>query len=212
MPVQTATKLALYNGALRRLGSRELASLTEAREPRRVLDGVWGAANEIVLRALEAGDWNFAIRAVMGTASASVEPPFGLAYAFEKPSDLRRLLTLCSDEAFSTPLTDREYVDEADYWFSDLDTIYVRYISDDGAYGLNDAGWSEAFKDYLECDLAARACERITNSGAKRDLLERDRARALKTAKANDAMAEGVKFPPRGSWALARGGARSRLA
>jgi hypothetical protein len=35
------------------------------------------------------------------------------------------------DEFMRTPLTD--YADEAGYWFSDYDTIYVRYVSDDAA-------------------------------------------------------------------------------
>ena len=39
MAITNSDRLDVYNGALRRLGSRRLASLTENREPRRVLDG-----------------------------------------------------------------------------------------------------------------------------------------------------------------------------
>ncbi len=206
MAVTDSTKLAIYNGALRRLGSRKLASLTENREPRRVMDDIWGAASEVVNAALERGEWNFAIRTVQGGYSTSVTPPFGLSRAFDKPYDIRRLISLSSDPYFKKPLTDGEYVDEAGHWFTDVDVIYVRYVSDDPDYGLNGAKWSEAFKEYLECKMAWEACERITNSAGKKDRLDRDMRIALKTAKSHDAMAEGVKFPPRGSWVRARGG------
>lgn len=215
MAVPSDIKLALYNGALQRLGSRELASLSENREPRRVLDRIWGAANEIVLRALEAGEWNFAIRTVEGIYSPSIEPGFGFARAYDKPDDCRRLAALSADPYFRVPLTNDQYADEAGYWFTDHEQLFIRYVSDDGSYGLNAAGWPEMFKDYLECDLAWRACERITNSASKKQEIERARAAALKGAKSHDAMQEGVKFPPQGSWAAARGGMgrreRSRL-
>lgn len=210
MTVSSDVKLALYNGALRRLGSRELASLTENREPRRVLDGIWGSTDRVVKKALEKGEWNFAIRTVEGIYSTTVEPDFGFRRAYDKPDDVRRLAALSADEYFSRPLINAQYVDEAGYWFTDLDTLFVRYVSDNSAYGLNSAAWPEAFKEYIECDLAWEACERITNATAKRDRVERDRMNALKSAKSNDAMAEGVKFLPHGSWARARRGAWGR--
>lgn len=209
MAVTDETKLAIYNGALRRLGSRKLASLTEKREPRRVLDDIWGSASEVVLAALERGEWNFAIRTVEGIYSTSVEPPFGFRRAFDKPDDMRRLAALSASPYFKPPLTNDQYTDEAGYWFTDHDVIYVRYVSDDPDYGMNGSLWSEAFKEYLECKMAWEACERITNSTAQQDRLGRDMRETLKTAKSHDAMGEGVKFPPQGSWLRARGG-RSR--
>lgn len=206
MAISSEVKLALYNGALRRLGSRELASLTENREPRRVLDGIWGGSDRVVKKALEKGEWNFAIRTVEGTYSSTVEPDFGFRRAYDKPTDMRRLAALSADEYFGRPLVNAQYVDEAGYWFTDLDVLYVRYISDNTDYGLNSAAWPEAFKEYIECDLAWEACERITNATAKRDRIERDRMNALKSAKSNDAMAEGVKFLPHGSWSSSRSG------
>lgn len=209
MAVTDATKLAIYNGALRRLGSRKLASLAENREPRRVMDDIWGASSEVVYSALERGEWNFAIRTVEGVYSTSVEPPFGFRRAFDKPDDMRRLAALSAEPYFRTPLTNGQYVDEAGYWFTDHDVIYVRYVSDHSDYGLNGSLWTEAFKEYLECKMAWEACERITNSTAGQDRLERDMRESLKVAKSHDAMNEGIKFPPRGSWSRARGG-RSR--
>lgn len=207
MAIDGADKLAIYNGALRRLGSRELAALTENREPRRVLDGAWGS-DGLVRNALERGEWNFALRSVEGAYSASIQPSFGFMRAFDKPDDFVRLASISSDEYFRHTLTDSEYVDEAGFWFTDQDVIFIRFVSDGGEYGFNSAAWPEAFRDYLECDLAWLTCERLTNATGKRDRLERDRMNALKAAKSHDAMAEGVKFLRSGSWVKARAGYR----
>lgn len=206
MAVSSDVKLAIYNGALRRLGSRSLASLTENREPRRVLDDVWGDANNVVKLALERGEWNFAIRSVEGDYSPSVEPGFGFRRAFDKPTDFRRLAALSANEYFKPPLTNDDYMDEGGYWFTDQDVLYIRYVSSDGDYGLNSGLWPEIFKTYLECYLAAEACERITNSTNKVMINERAAKDALRDAKSHDAMNEGVKFMPGGSWSGARGG------
>lgn len=206
MAITDAIKLTIYNGALQRLGSRKLASLAENRKPRRVMDDIWGSSSNIVLAALERGEWNFAIRTVEGIYSTSIEPPFGYSRAFDKPDDFRRLVSLSADPYFRTPLTDGQYTDEAGYWFADFDAIYVRYVSDHSDYGLNDSLWTESFKEYLECKMAWEACETITNATSKRDRIERDMMNALRTAKSHDAMSEGVKFPPRGAWSRARHG------
>ena len=208
MAITSDDKLKIYNGALRRLGSRRLGSLTENREPRRVLDDAWGSSDDTVKAALEKGEWNFAIRAVEGIYSPTIEPAFGHNRAYEKPDDFRRLAALSADEYFRHPLVDAEYSDEAGFWFASRDVLYIRYVSDHTDFGLNSSQWTEAFKTYLECDLAWEICERVTNSTSKRDRVERDRDNALRGAKSVDAMQEGVKFPPRGSWSMARGGGR----
>lgn len=208
MPILETHKLGVYNGALRRLGSRPLASLTESRKPRRVMDGIWD--NEaFVTSALEKGEWNFAIRSVEGVYSTSVEPPFGFRRAYNKPDDLCRLAALSPDEYFRRPLVHDEYVDEAGYFFTDLDVIYMRYVSNGESYGFNSAEWTQAFRDYLESAMAWEACETITNSTSKRDRAQRDMEIALTQAKSLDAMQEGVKFLPAGSWVTAKSGRRS---
>lgn len=54
--------------------------------------------------------------------------------------------------------------------------------------------------------MALEACERITNSDTKMQLIERDQRKYLTQAKSTDAMQEGVKFRPVGAWASSRGG------
>lgn len=203
MSVLAEDKLAIYNGSLRRLGSRALASLTENREPRRVLDGIWGL-NAAPVKVLEGSEWNFATRTVEGVYAPEIEPSFGFRRAFNKPDDFARLSALSGDDRFSRPLVHTEYVDEAGYWFSDRDVLYIKYNSKSESYGLKSSAWTETFKDLLELMLAYEACERLTNSRTKKADLWGEYKDMLKTARSQDSMNDGVKFPPRGSWVSAR--------
>lgn len=205
MAISDTDILSVYNGALRRLGARKLASLSENREPRRVMDDIWDGG-DIVRSVLELADWNFALRAVESLHSSSIETGFGFSKAHTKPDDFIRLAALSFDDYFRQPLTDHQYTDEAGYWLTDWEVIYVRYVSSGDTFGFNSAAWSESFTDYLEAKMAWEACERLTNSTTKRDRLERDMMRFLSGAKSLDARGEGVKFPPTGSWVSARGG------
>ena len=78
------TQLDLYNGALLQVGERFLASLTEQREPRRLLDQVWAANG--VKTCLEEGQWPFAMRTVQVDYDPSITPTFGYARVFQKPT------------------------------------------------------------------------------------------------------------------------------
>ncbi len=206
MAILSADKLKVYNKALYKLGSRKLATITENREPRRILDEIWGAADDMVSWALEIGDWNFATRIVELSYSPSVEPSFGHRKAFDIPTDMRKLTSLSSDEFFTRPMTAREYQIASTYWLADLETLYVKYVSDDTSYGFNSAAWSEQFCELLACRLAYLACERITNSAQKKRDCAAELRQAMAYAKSSDTMAEGTKFLPRGSWISSRSG------
>lgn len=197
------SKLSLYNGALREVGERKLASLTENREPRRVLDSIWDA--DALVTCLSSGQWNFAMRSVRLDYSPSVEPDFGYRRAFNKPEDWVRTCGVCEDEYFRSPLL--HYNDEAGYWFCELDTIYVRYVSSE--YGADYSKWPPNFTRYVESWLAARACMSLTQNQSKRDGLERDAEVWLVKAKSTDAMDEATAQLPAGSWSRARGGRRT---
>lgn len=210
MAVSADVKLDIYNRALLILGSRALASLSEAREPRRVLDEAWGSGDNAVLRALEEADWNFATKAVEGVVSPSVTPYFGFRYAFGKPDDLRRLTALSASPTFARSMDARDYVDEAGYWYTNYGTIYVRYISDHTDYGLDSSKWTEHFKEYLAASLAERTGVRITNDEQAQRRIMYVKDQSKKQARGNDAMDEGHKPLPHGSWVTSRSSRHSR--
>ena len=194
-------KLGLFNGALRLLGERKLASLVEAREPRRVLDDIWDEG--AVKYCLSQGLWNFASRSGQYTYSPSYTPEFGLAFAFEKPEDWVRTSAVCSDEYFKVPLLN--YSDEGGLWFADIDTLYIRYVSNDASFGGDLALWPLNFAKYVQSYLAFEAAPKISGSASKVADIEKAMRHRLTQARSSDAMDEPTKFPARSSWLLSRG-------
>lgn len=201
------TQLKLYNAALLEIGERRLVALTDDVEARHTLDEVW-QSGDLVNYLLQQGYWNFASRTIELTYNPSIEPPFGYKRAFDKPSDIVRTAMLCRDAYFRYP--ERRYEDEAAYWFADVDTLYVQYISNDSAYGNDMSLWTPAFVRWVEVYLASRVCERLTqNSSKAKDLREAadpasKRPTLLIDARSKDAMDEAAMIPNRGSWTLSR--------
>jgi hypothetical protein len=195
-----ASKLGQYNAALLILGERKLSSLAEAREPRRALDDAWDSAADY---CLEQGFWNFAMRAIQADSSTSVTPTFGFTYAFTKPTDIIRTYLFGATETFEPPLMN--IVDEPNYWYANVDPLYVKYVSNDTAYGMDLSLWSESYADYQATRLAVRACKRITGKQPDEDMFRLEK-RALAIARSKDAMDEPTRFPPQNTWSLSRQG------
>jgi hypothetical protein len=205
----TYTKLVAYNNALLALGQPSLDSLTEASENRYLLDRVYDSG--AIDACLEQGNWNFATRTIRSEYDSSVSSPdFGYSRAFSKPSDLIRVVQLASDEFFQNPMTDLEFSDEQSYWWADIDTIYVRYVSNDTSYGGDLSLWTASFSSYFELYLANQIAPRVIQAAASLENIAKREKRAHLDALSKDAMADGVKFAPESGWAGARGGYRRR--
>lgn len=194
------TKLDVFNDALLLCGERFLASLSEAVETRRLLDQVWDSGG--VKQCLEEGQWFFAMRTVRLDYDTGIEPDFGYSRAFEKPDDWCLTSAICADEFFRVPLT--RYVDEAGYWYSDIDQLFVRYVSDDVLYGNDLLKWPSGFRDFVASHLASKIVYKIASSEDTRSEVKKARKAALLKAKALSLMAGPTMFPARGSWSNAR--------
>lgn len=195
-------KLSLYNGALTRHIGETVTTLVENTPKRLALDQVWD--NGALDTCLQSGQWDFAARTVKLDYSPSITPPFGYTYAFDRPTDLIRVMGVFSDEFCHQPLTD--YLYEGAYWYANLEEIYVRFVSNDSQFGLDYSLWPPNFTRYVECYLAAESCIRITKDEKKRDMLDTRCERLLRKAKGTDAMENPSTLPPRGSWSRARNG------
>ena len=213
-----ASKLLLFNAALLLVGERKLASLTENREPRRLLDDVYDGG--AVKTCLEAGFWNFGTRTIKIEFDPSTAPDFGFTRAFVKPSDWVRTTVVSASEYLDPPFKGHQFADEAGFWFADIDTLYVKMVSDGADYGGDLGAWPESFARYVETYLASRIAPKITRSPQIIVKIDDDLKRLLKSATAKDAMNEGAGFPPEGNWIRARrgrgsgrrdGGSRSQL-
>ena len=195
-----STKLNLFNKALRMIGERRLASLTEEKKSRRSLDDVWDQGG--VQYCLEQAQWHFAMRTVMMDYDPAIEPDFGYRRAFNKPDDWVITSALCSDEFFTSPIT--SYSDEAGYWYCEYDRIYVKYVSLSDSYGMDMNKWPESFENYVAAYFASEIALDITGDQAKYERLLKILDMKKLDAKSRAAMAENTKFPPPGSWSNAR--------
>jgi hypothetical protein len=196
-----SSQQAIYNSVLGELGSRSLASLSENRESKRVLDAYW--ADEVAY-CIAQGQWLFAKRRIQIDADSSGTPAFGYNNRFVIPNDWVRTTLVSSLPGMDPPLQD--YEEQTGYWYAQVTPLYVDYISNDPQYGMNLGAWPESFNDYVVKRLARKACLRLTqDQAALRDLVkEEDRARRV--AKANDALNDPPTRPPMGWWARSRRG------
>ncbi len=196
-PELDARQLRTYKGSLRKLGLPSLSEIPVELQYR--MTEIWD--DQFVDQVLQEGQWNFAIRTVKVDYDASIEPDFGYRYGFAKPSDWLRTVGVASDGHFYAP--PEYYEDEGEYWWSDLQEMYIRYISNGSSYGTNYASWPEKFQQYVEWELAKQIQPIATTELSTKDafaLCER----ALMEARSVDSMNQPNKRPPVGSWAGAR--------
>lgn len=193
----TTTQLTLYNKALRHLGERKLASLSETRESRRYLDDEYA---ETLLLCLRGGLWNFATRAIKIDSDSSIEPAFGYQSGFAKPSDWMRTAWVSTSETFDPPL--RNYRDQNGYWLANADTLYVRYIS--STVGGTLSAWPPDYAEYVGIALARTIALRVTQDAALAERIELKEDKYRKRALANDAMDQPAEPWPLGTWTTSR--------
>jgi len=201
------TQLETYNSALLELGQRELQSLSDPTEGRRVLDRLWGAG--FVTRCLEQGVWHFATRTIEITPDTRA-PAFGYSYKFTKPPDWVRTVKISTSERFDQPLND--FNDEGTAWYSDVTPMYIQYVSDHPSYGSNLSVWPESFSRYAALQLATLAAPRLLSMQASQVVLKGQQglialtSAALKAAKSKDAANQPPAFAPTGTWVQSRRG------
>lgn len=194
-----ADRLTIYRGALALLGQERLSSLTEAHPARYALDDAWQSTGDYLL---EQGLWNFAMRSVELAYDEDVSPLFGYDYAFSKPSDWVRTAELSELATFVPPLAD--YMDEPSYWYANPTKLYLRYVSNDDAYGWNVGSWRQAFAKTFEAYLAFESGLPISNDRGNRNDLFGLYEKRLSKARVLDAVDEKVRYKPEGRLVRAR--------
>ena len=196
-----ATKLQVYNQALRYCKERKIASLTENREPRRLLDDVWAEGG--VDTCLEEAQWKFAIKAVRLDNDTTIDREFGYTYAFSKPDDWKVTSAVCSDEYYDVPLT--RYSHENNYWYADLDKLYVKYVSNSTDYGYDLSLWPASFQAFVAAYFANEIVGKLTHDDTTILNVEKIFEKNKLRAKNKDAMNQAQRFPAPGNWATSRG-------
>ncbi len=156
------------------------------------------------------------MRTVKIDYDSAITPTFGYKRAFNKPSDYIITCAFCSDEFFAVPHT--SYVEEVDNWYSNIDTVYVKYVSNDSSYGGNIGSWPALFADFVAAHFAEKIVGKLTGNKSP-ELIQRFfpsnprngiRAKALLNAKSRNAMGNPSQSMAQGGWSRARSGGGSR--
>ena len=195
-----ATRLQIYNEALRLCGSRQLANLQENREPRRLLDAAWDAnAHD---SWLEQADWNFAISSVKISPDPSFTRLWGFANGYNHPEDMVRPSGLYADEYMQVPI--REYTEEGKFWFLEsVEAIYVQYVSRLPTKGGDLGLWPATFYKYVAAFLATEIAPNLKNEIDGERLRKIFEKREL-DAKSKDGLRQPSKPLPVGTWKNSR--------
>jgi len=197
------TQLIVYNLALAALGERKAVATSDATEPVRILDNIW--TNGIREYCLEQGHWKFALKDEELTPSVTEIPTFGYTNAFAVPANFVRLSAMSSDEYFNSVVT--QVQQKGQYWYSDLDLLYVRYVSKATTLGYDVTNWPETFSKFVALQMAYDAAERVNPD--RKLKVEIELREAKKNALAKDAVEGPTQFLPMGTW-LANRGSRNR--
>lgn len=205
-----ATKLGLFNGALRILKERKLDTVTDDEFKRYELDAEYDAAIAIML---ERGMWNFAMRTVAIDFDPGVDGDFGYRYAFEKPSDWVKTSKVSANPNMFPLMGANEYLHEGAYWWSNSTPIYVSYVSNGASYGLDLTAWPASFTRAVEFELALRVAPTVTSftskgRGSDMETLTFAAKRALRNAQGKDAVDQAPTMRPPGRLVQSRMGNR----
>ena len=195
-----ATQATIFNQVLVALSERRILT-SENREPQLILNDIWNEG-ALIDYCLEEGYWSFARRISQLSNDPDTVPQFGLPYAFTKPADMVRLETICLNEFFTTPLL--MYSDDANFWYTIANQIFIKYTSNSTSYGRNMGNWPEYFTYYVQMELAARAAMRITKSESRAGAVIKLRDQALRSARSKDGMNEPTIMIPLGTWSRSR--------
>lgn len=194
-----ADKLDIYREALRHIGAERLVSLTEVRPERVLLDDVWSSAARHVLSE---GLWNFATRTAALDYDEDSAVYIGFNYCFTKPTDLVRTAGVSQDGQFNDGF--ETWKDEGNFIYANITSLYLEYISDDPAYGMNLGLWTEQFTRAVAAYLAFQIAQPVTTSDTLRNSMWQLYKRLLKDAKALDATEDRIRRPPAGRLVKAR--------
>ena len=186
----------LYNGALTILGAEKLPSGNTDHINRVRLDTAMESG--AVQSVMEDTEWKFGLNSVKISYDPSVEPAWGYPYAFAKPTDVSRIAGVFIDDRFRVPL--KNYVDEGDYFYSDYNEVYLKYVDID--YVSTPAVWPAYFSRLVSAQLAKDVSMAVApHFGEYATEVYNDRK---DSAMSNDAMQSPPQRIGQGNWTASR--------
>jgi hypothetical protein len=199
-----ATKLGIWNDALRMIGEHRLVSLTEDTEARYVLEDAW---DDCVKFVFTEGLWNFATKTEQIAADTGQTPIPGFDFVFDKPLYWLRTIAISQTSRFDTEAI---YRDENNKIYANVDTLYIRFISHERSDDSQIENWPPAFAKLVAAYLAMECAERVSGSSSKSAAIADEYKRVLASAKNKDALDQAQMFTSPGNWIRAMRGSSSR--
>lgn len=185
------SKTYICNRASSKLGSSRVSNIdTDDTKEAKTLRYMYDMVRDALLQAYP---WNFAIKRAQLAVDANA-PIFGYSNKYQLPTDFLALI-----EVQGNP----EYKIEGGYILTDEGApLYIKYI----ARITDTATYDALFADAFATKLALEACEEITQSNTKKQILYEEFRNNISNAYANDAIQDQPVKLTDDAWILSREG------
>lgn len=168
-----ASKTEIANRALSKLGQPRVSNIdTDGTKAANTIRYMWDMTRDALLMAYP---WNFSIQIAQLAADAE-EPLYGYTTQYSLPSDCLSLLEIDNNPEF-------RFV-QGKIHTSEAAPLNIKYI----ARMTNPGSWDALFNEAFASRLAYEACEEITQSNSKKQILANDFANSIRLAYANNAI------------------------
>lgn len=184
-----ASKTDIANRALSKLGSSRVSNVdTDNNTPAKTISYMWDSVRDAMLTAFP---WNFAIKRVQIAADATA-PSWGYNNSYTLPSDFLALIEIKDMPDYR--------IEGGKILTNQRAPLYIKYIYRVEETGLYDSLFNEA----LATRLAYEACEQITQSNTKKQILAQEFRERISEAYASDSIQDLPVERPDDTWLLAR--------
>ncbi len=197
-----SSEVAIANRALTKLGANRILSLDDDVKEARTMNSMFAIVRDSLLRSHW---WNFAMTRTTLPKLAAV-PAWGYENQYQLPSDCLRVVQV-DEYYYASNLNDYRTTDDALFKIegrkilTNLSApIKVRYVFRETDTQQFDALFIEAFASLL----AFEACEDITQSNTKKEMIWQAYEKAIRTAKRVDAIEQPPANIADDSWMLSR--------
>lgn len=182
-----ASQVEICNGALYKVGSARIASLSEGTKAANILASIWDMKRDA---ELQSNWWTFAI--ARAELAALVDAPVGeqWAYQYPLPSGFLALVQVGEDlSMYEADDGEMFQVEGARILTNESGPLFVRYVQ----RVTNTGAYSALFAEALACRLAVELCEPLTQSLSKKEALITQHRMAIREAR----RANAIELPPR---------------
>lgn len=191
----TADWLQIYNDALLILGfgHQKLTEGASDSKFRTILDTVVDSG--LVESMLEDIGWFWAQSSTKISYNPSIDPAWGYRYAFDLPSNMRRLDGVFADDYMRHPI--KFYEQENSVIYADYQELYLKFVSDD--FITTPATWPALFRRLIGARLAKDAAPSFQGQVDWQRVEQTFMSRESE-AKSADVMASPPRVLSAGSW------------